>query len=87
MIGIFYGGGYATGIVLTIILLLYRWYFGGAGFYSTAYEVLFFLPMFFFSISTFHPTGSSRSNETGLDDNIGDVLDLHPRGFSRDRFF
>jgi two-component system sporulation sensor kinase B len=53
MIGIFYGGGYATGIVLTIILLLYRWYFGGAGFYSTAYEVLFFLPMFFLAYPRF----------------------------------
>ncbi|MEH7116240.1 ATP-binding protein [Neobacillus vireti] len=53
MIGIFYGGGYATGIVLTIILLSYRWYFGGAGFYSTVYEVLFFLPMFFLAYPRF----------------------------------
>ncbi|MEH7086561.1 ATP-binding protein [Neobacillus drentensis] len=53
MIGIFYGDGYATGIVLTIILLLYRWYFGGTGFYSTVYEILFLLPMFFLAYPRF----------------------------------
>lgn len=53
MIGIFYGGGYATGIVLAMILLLYRWYFGGTGFYATAYEVLILLPMFLFAYPRF----------------------------------
>ncbi|MEW9669547.1 ATP-binding protein [Ammoniphilus sp. 3BR4] len=53
MFGVFYGGGYAAGIMLFIVLLLYRYYLGGFGLYYTFFEGLIILPFICFFYNRF----------------------------------
>lgn len=60
MFGVLYGGGYTSGILLFIILLAYRYSFGGSGFYYTIFEGMFIIPFIFLLYRRFLRSNRAR---------------------------
>lgn len=44
----FFYGGFSSSLIASIVLVLYRWYLGGEGFYSSAITMILMLMIFFF---------------------------------------